>query len=192
MKIITLALAGAAALALTAGSAHAQRWLPIVERQAMFDSRIAAGLASGDLTRTEAIALRANLDALIALEGQYRYGGLSAREKLELDRRYGDLDEQVRIARLDGPAVPDRWVSIDDRKLALDRRIERGLANGSLTADEAADLREDFDAIAAAEARYRLDGLSPTERADLDRRFDDLADRIHWERADREYGYNRY
>ena len=55
-----------------------------------------------------------------------------------------------------------------------------------MTADEAADLREDFDAIAAAEARYRLDGLSMTERADLDRRFDELADRIQWERADRE------
>ena len=192
MKIITVALAGAAALALTAGSAHAQRWLPIIERQAMFDSRISAGLTSGDLTRGEATALRADLDALIALEGQYRYGGLSARERLDLDRRYGELDERMRVARLDGPSVPDRWVSIERRKLELDRRIDRGVANGTLTADEAADLRDDFDAIAATEARYRLDGLSPTERADLDRRFDDLADRIHWERADREYGYSRY
>jgi hypothetical protein len=192
MKLTTIALAGAAALALTAGSAHAQRWMPIVERQAMFDDRIAAALEAGDMSRAQATELRADLDALISLEGRYRYGGLSARERVDLDRRYGDLDAQIRIARADGPAYPDRWASIESRKLELDRRIDRGLANGDLTASEAADLRDDFDAIATAEARYRLDGLSPSERADLDRQFDQLAARIHWERTDRQYGYNRY
>jgi hypothetical protein len=30
------------------------------------------------------------------------------------------------------------------------------------------------------------------ERADLDRRFDQLAARIRWERNDNQYGYNNY
>src|SRR4051794_25997468 len=104
----------------------------------MFDAHISAALTSGDLTRTQAAALRDEFDALISLEGRYRYGGLSARERIDLDRRYGDLDAQIRVATLDNPAYPDRWASIESRKLELDRRIERGLATGDLTADEAA------------------------------------------------------
>ena len=194
MKTITIALAGAAAIALSAGAAQAQRWLPIVERQAMIEDRIEAGLATGDLTAGEAARLRADMHALVRLEGSYRWNGLSAREKVDLDRRFATLHDSLRIARAEGRdyAVAPTWTSIEDRKMALDRRIERGLANGDLTAAEAEDLRADFDAIASAEARYRLDGLSASERADLDARFDELAERIRWERNDRQYGYSRY
>lgn len=87
-----------------------------------------------------------------------------------------------------------RWVSIERRKMQLDRRIEQGIRSGQLTRREAARLQREFDQIARAEYRYRRDGLSLRERADLDRRFDRLAMMVRWERRDddRRYGWNRY
>jgi len=136
--------------------------------------------------------LRADMSALVALEGRYRFGGLTARERVDLDRRYAMLDDQVRteIASADGDDVP----ALEERKLQLQARIDQGVRSGQLTTVEAAALRDDFNAIAEVEDSYRVDGLSTPERVDLARRFDDLADQIRIARADRErvYGYNRY
>ena len=86
-----------------------------------------------------------------------------------------------------------QWVNIEQRKMQMDRRIEQGLRSGKLTNSEAARLRAEFNAIASVEARYRRNGLDRRERADLDRRFDQLAAQIRFERNDRDrYGYNRY
>jgi hypothetical protein len=79
--------------------------------------------------------------------------------------------------------------NINQRQERLDRRIDRGLRDGSLTRHEARELRDDFNRIAWLEARYRSNGLSYWERADLDRRFDRLEDRTRYERRDRDYGY---
>ena len=191
MRKTTLLMAAAAALSLSAGAASAQAWMPMIERQAVLNDHIDASLESGAITPERARDLRSDMAALVSLEGQYRYGGISSREKLDLDRRYAVLDDQVRLAR---PVADDRWVSIEDRKLELDARIDRGVRSGELNAAEAASLRDDFDRIASVEASYRVDGLSPEERADLNRRFDDLSARIHVARADgdRDYARNRY
>jgi hypothetical protein len=129
---------------------------------------------------------------LVALEGRYRYGGLSSRERLDLDRRYALIDDQLRI----GAAVaPDAgWVSMSERKLDLDNRIDRGVRSGQLTSAEADRLRDDFAEILRVEANYRVDGLSPAERQDLNERFDQLSAEIRVARTDddRSYGWNRY
>jgi len=84
-----------------------------------------------------------------------------------------------------------RWMSINERQANLDRRIDRGLETGQLTRREAWRLRQEFRDITRLEYRYRANGLSNWERADLDRRFDRLSAQIRWERrdGDREYGY---
>jgi hypothetical protein len=81
------------------------------------------------------------------------------------------------------------WMNINQRQAQLDRRIDQGLRRGDLSRAEAARLRNEFRMIARMEQRYRVNGLSVRERADLDRRFDQLAARIRWERNDRQYGY---
>jgi len=95
------------------------------------------------------------------------------------DRPYG----QDRYERHGG------WTSINQRQAQLDRRIDQGVHRGQLTRGEARSLRSEFHAIARLEHRYRADGLSRWERADLDRRFDALSSRIRWERNDRDYSY---
>ncbi|HVI31976.1 hypothetical protein [Phenylobacterium sp.] len=81
------------------------------------------------------------------------------------------------------------WQSINQRQQQLDRRIERGVQRGDLTRTEARRLRGEFNQLARLEHRYRVNGLTRWERADLDRRFDRLAAQIRFERRDRDYGY---
>lgn len=104
----------------------------------------------------------------------------------------------VAVAALAGAAAPAMaapWQNINQRQDNLDRRIDQGLRNGSLTQREARTLRAEFRDIARLENRYRHNGLSQWERRDLDRRFDVLSAKIRYERSDRQdrygsgYGY---
>lgn len=87
----------------------------------------------------------------------------------------------------------DGW-NINQRQERIDRRIDAGLRRGDLTAREADRLRREFWQIARLEQRYRVNGLNPWEREDLDRRFDRLEARLRFERHDdeRRYSYYRY
>lgn len=76
------------------------------------------------------------------------------------------------------------WSSINQRQAQLDRRIDVGVRNGSLSHREAARLRGEFNSLARLEAHYRRGGLTGWERTDLDRRFDRLSAQIRYERAD--------
>ncbi|HEX2562207.1 hypothetical protein [Phenylobacterium sp.] len=202
MKRLTTLTLAVSALALSAGAASAQSWVPVSNRLERLDERIDAGMRNGDLTRAEAIRLRSEFDALARLEMRYRANGLTAWERSDLDQRYDQLSMRVRFERNDaqegwygGRGWTDNrgtWVSIDRRQAQLDQRIDRGLRTGRLTPAEAARLRAEFYQIARVEARYRSGGLTLAERSDLDRRFDRLAARIRWEGRDNQYGYNRY
>lgn len=87
-----------------------------------------------------------------------------------------------------------RWMPIEQRLDRLDHRIDQGVRSGQLTRREAYQLRSQFNGIVRLEARYSRNGLSNWERADLDRRFDNLSASIRMARRDedRRYGYNDY
>lgn len=76
------------------------------------------------------------------------------------------------------------WQSINQRQYQLDRRIDQGVRNGSLTRREAGRLRAEFGQLVRLEAQYRRGGLNRWERNDLDQRFDRLSARIRYERRD--------
>jgi hypothetical protein len=76
-------------------------WQPISQRKYTLDRRIDVGQRNGQLSRREANRLRNELNALVRLEYSYQRGGLSARERSELDRRYDSLSRQVREERRD-------------------------------------------------------------------------------------------
>lgn len=105
-KLTTIALIGASALSLTAGSVAAQGrwdadggryWSELDARQAQIDRRIDRGLRTGRITRQEAMRLRAEFRQVARLERRYRSDGhLSYSERADLDRRFDRLEMAVR------------------------------------------------------------------------------------------------
>jgi hypothetical protein len=85
-------------------------------------------------------------------------------------------------------SAQQRWDPIQNRIERLDTRIDRGVRQGDLTRREAVNLRRDLDALVRLEGQYTYSGrgLDYRERADLDRRFDILQQRIRYERRDPE------
>jgi hypothetical protein len=74
----------------------------------------------------------------------------------------------------------------DDR---IEFRINQGIRDGSLTRNEARNLRRQLMDARMLEARYTRDGrVSAREARDLDRRYAALSQRLRWERND---GQNR-
>lgn len=76
-------------------------WQNIGQRKYNLDRRIDRGERNGQLSRREATRLRRELNDLVHLERSYLRGGLSFRERAELDRRYDRLSMQVREERRD-------------------------------------------------------------------------------------------
>ncbi|MGE0597577.1 MAG: hypothetical protein AB7P07_14535 [Hyphomonadaceae bacterium] len=180
-----LAIAAAATTLAIAAPASAQYWQPINQRQAQLDQRIDVGVRNGSLTRNEAVRLRTEFRDIARLEARYRASnGLSYSERADLDRRFDALSQRVRYERNDRQDR-DNWVPINQRQRQLDARIDAGLRNGSLSRAEGQALRAEFGAIAHLENSYRARGLTVRERAELDRRFDRLSQRIYAEARDR-------
>lgn len=185
MNKTLLSLLATAAIA-TAAPAMAQSWQNINERQAQLDQRIDAGVRSGQLTGAEAARLRAEFQQIARLENDYRRNGLSAAERADLDRRFDRLAGQIRDERRDGQYAGGNspWQNINQRQAQLDQRIDAGVRSGQLTRAEATRLRAEFQQIVRLEDRYRRNGLTAAERADLDGRFDRLAMQIRDQRHD--------
>ena len=78
------------------------------------------------------------------------------------------------------------WQSISNRKYQLDRRIDVGLRNGSLSRSEGRRLENELNRLIRLERSYMRGGLTRWERNDLDRRYDRLAVEVRMERRDRD------
>ncbi|MFN3932817.1 MAG: hypothetical protein ACK4JY_13860 [Brevundimonas sp.] len=76
------------------------------------------------------------------------------------------------------------WQSISNRKYQLDRRIDVGQRNGSLSRREATRLKTELNSLVRLERNYLRGGLTRWERSDLDRRYDRLAIQVRAERRD--------
>ncbi len=84
---------------------------------------------------------------------------------------------------MDAPAVRHDWKSIHDRAEWLRSRVDQGQIDGSISGEEARRVREEIDNITSDDARLRASGageLGVTDRVDLQRRLDAVADQIHW------------
>ncbi len=99
-------LVSAAALAVATAAplaADATPWQPINQRQATLERRLDEGVRSGQISRPEAAGLRSQFRALKRLEAEYRRsgGGLSARERADLDSRFDRLSHAVKFEKHD-------------------------------------------------------------------------------------------
>ena len=105
--------------------------------------------------------------------------------------RYGQQDrydhqDRYERGRYDDRRWNDGWTS--QRVQTAERRIESGLNTGQLTRREAYRLRNELHDFARLEARARRGGMSGWERAQVERRWDQLVAAIRYETRDREYG----
>lgn len=180
-------LAGGAPAIAQGQYGQGQYGLTINQRQNELDARIDAGVRNRTLTLAEAAQLRAEFAAIAATEARYRANGrgVTPAERAELDNRFDMLSRRIQNERNDNDNRGGGQ-SINQRQIALDARIDAGLRDRTLTVDEAARLRAEFQAIAREEAGYRNSGrgMSPAERADMDRRLDALSNRIAVNRND--------
>lgn len=71
-------------------------WQSVADRRAGLERRIDQAVRNGAVDRREAMRLRTDLNALVRMEVSYRRGGLTARERSDLDRRFDRLSAQVR------------------------------------------------------------------------------------------------
>ncbi len=181
MKRLLVSALALATIAGAAAPAAAQTWVSINQRQATLDHRIDQGIRNGSLTAGEAARLRAEFRQIAGLEATYRRsnGVFTQAERVDLDRRMNALAARITAQRSD-------WRSINQRQAELDRRIDVGIRNRTLTNAEAARLRAEFRTIVALEANYRRSGgaFTAAEKRDLDRRMDALSARIRVERSD--------
>lgn len=96
----------------------------------------------------------------------------------------GGRYEQDRGGRYDNDRGGRNWQAISQRKFQLDRRIDQGERNRSLSRREATRLRAELNDLVRLERTYMRGGLSYRERAELDRRYDWLSAQIRAERRD--------
>lgn len=198
MKRTLLSLMAASSLAVAIPVvANAQTWVTIDQRQANLYERIDTGVRQGDLTRAEADRLRTDFRALARLEADYRASapGLTPMEVRDLDQRFDALSARIRFERNDNDRRGDdrAWNNIQERRVQLDRRIDRAYADHRLSVREMRDLKRQTAALVRLETQYRASrpGLTRTERADLDRRADAIQMQLRDERRDYGYGYGR-
>jgi hypothetical protein len=97
----SLILAAAALAASVPMVADAQAWRTINQRQANQFARIQQGIRNGALTRVEGDRLKQQFYALNRLEQRYRIGGLSLRERQDLDRRFDALSRRIYVQKRD-------------------------------------------------------------------------------------------
>lgn len=90
----------------------------------------------------------------------------------------------------DDRSLDDDWARgrrpLNERRGALEARIDAGVRDGSISYAEASRLRADFDALVRLEARYAADGrITAEERDDLGSRYRILSRRVDAARDDR-------
>ncbi len=181
--LFTSSLAGA--MSVTAHAQSSNQTQSINQRQAALDARINAGVNDRSLTAVEAAQLRADFQDIAKLEMQYRVSGrnVTQAESNDLNRRFNQLSSRIQTNRNDNDIAGP---GINARQAELDARINAGVNDRSLTAAEASQLRAEFQDIAQLEMQYRVSGRSVTqaESDDLNRRFNQLSNRIQNNRND--------
>ncbi|MES1156281.1 MAG: hypothetical protein ABUL73_00755 [Alphaproteobacteria bacterium] len=85
------------------------------------------------------------------------------------------------------PASASPFDNINARQAQLSQQVDFGQRSGRLTFSEARGLRTDLRQIDFLEARYNRGGLNFQERADLNRRLDQVQFNLQRELNDRDH-----
>ena len=183
-------LIASAALALLTPFAMAQTPVTAqttVQRDVNQQQRIENGLQSGKLTTREAGALereQAKVDKLQAKD--MKDGKLSPAERRQLRTAQNKVSHDIETAKNNGvngnplSASSQRMQADVQRNVNQEKRVEAGLANGSLTKREAARMEQGQAHVDRAEAHAAADGhVGAGEQKHVQRAENRQSTRIH-------------
>lgn len=139
----------------------------VADGRAEFERRLDAAVGARRLSRTDATRLRADYAALIRVEADYQRGGLTLRERQDIETRLDALDARIGDV---GYGNGGGWQQTPRDRLTV---IERALP--SLGRGEAADrIRVQLEDLTRLDAAYARYSASADDRAYLDRRIGEL------------------
>lgn len=132
--------------------------------QADLAARIQAGIKDGTLTEKEAEGLVKRQQDINDIEVKLREsdGKLTAGEQKQLLDQLRKTADEINRARTNDIGVNLTYYNyakaVDDRQAALEKQLEQGIKIGSLTADEADQVRVEFEKVNKLEEVARGDG----------------------------------
>ena len=159
----------------------------IDERQDSLFRRIDEGVRNNALTREEAQRLRQEFFSLAELEQRYRYDGLNDSERRDLNQRFDVLSRRINSERADRDRVPQ---VLYERRAEIEAGVQEGIRGGGLSRREAEQAYGELSLFDRQmnEMRRSGDGLSASEREELKRRLEQVAQRILTLRRNGEQG----
>lgn len=155
---------------------------PFAQRRQTLETRIAASVNSGAISRSEADAIRDEYDDIVDTEARYSANGaITTEERRDLRARYRALIARVGDDRgpSDGGSGDNDYQSIIAQRADFDARTNTALRQRRISTSEAQRLRSDFQALVQIEAGYRRNGVDARERADLETRLAALDSRLN-------------
>lgn len=164
---------GAASTVPVAGAAN------IEQRFKNQEKRINDGMKSGQLTQSEASALRDNLNYIVGEEARLKADGRLDKDERERLTKMLDQNSRMIENKKSNPIRVMKESHLQGRFLSQQESIDRGVISGALTKDEAKILQDNVTKIKAEEARLTKEGKFTTEdRKRLDKMLDQNSDMI--------------
>jgi hypothetical protein len=108
MNKMIMTMAAISALSIGAPAAAQSLGFGGQVRVQQLQAQLQAGIQTGAISRREAMPLREQLRQLVRLEQLYARGGISGRERADLQQRTNELRRQIRFAERDGDGRFDR------------------------------------------------------------------------------------
>ncbi|KTE34895.1 MULTISPECIES: hypothetical protein [unclassified Sphingopyxis] len=159
---------------------------PLNTNRTQFHTRIDSDVRAGTLTQANGTRMKSEYDELVALETRYGADGrFTTAERTELGDKYGTLTQALSEGGYADTREPDT-LAVADGKAEFTRRVDAQVSARRLTRTAGTRLKTDYAALITAEATYARDGISASERDDLDARLDALDARV----GDTSYGSN--
>lgn len=159
---------------------------PLNSNRTQFHTRIDTDVRAGTLTQANGTRMKSEYDDLVALETRYGADGrFTTAERTELGDKYGTLTQALSEGGYADTREPDA-LAVADGKAEFTRRVDAQVSARRLTRTAGTRLKADYAALITTEAGYARDGISASERDDLDARLDALDARV----GDTSYGSN--
>lgn len=158
---------------------------PVINRsQQAISARIQQGMASGDITPSEARELFRRDRDISLRENRFKSDGRATpqeRQQLRSDMDRLSAEVERMIANRDVVAQPGNTNTngIDDRQANISQRIEEGVSSGRISQRQARRLQSRERDIARLERRFKRDGVvTPQERSQLRNALTRLSDDV--------------